>query len=133
MIKDQKVLDYALLNIIEKTQQILKENNEKPEAQKLLKEIKEKLTKSFQEEPIFKPEKTISSVEELVAQRKETSEMVDFLAKSFPLKSKSLLKEIQELKKLTRTLSSGEKYYNILTRIKYIFPKPHAIAYTTTA
>jgi DNA polymerase III alpha subunit (gram-positive type) len=133
MLKDQKFLDYALLNITEKIQQILEENNEKLETQKLLQAIKEKLTKSFQEEPISKSEKAINSVEELVAQRKEVSEMVDFLVKSFPLKSKKLLKEVQELKKLTKNLSLGEKYYNILARIKYIFPKPHAIAYTTTA
>jgi DNA polymerase III alpha subunit (gram-positive type) len=27
----------------------------------------------------------------------------------------------------------GELYFSILSKIKYIFPKPHAIAYTTTA
>ena len=133
MLKGPKNLNLALFNIIERTQQILKETNEKPEAQKALQEIKEKLAKSFQEEPISKSDQTVNSVEELVAQRKETSEMVDFLTKLFSLKSKKLLKEVQELKKLTKSLSPGEKYYNILARIKYIFPKPHAIAYTTTA
>ena len=133
MIKGPKNLNLALFNIIERTQQILKETSEKPEAQKALQEIKEKLTKSFQEEPLSKLDQTVNSVEDLVAQRKETSEMVDFLTKLFSLKSKKLLKEVQELKKLTKSLSPGEKYYNILARIKYIFPKPHAIAYTTTA
>lgn len=133
MLKDQKILDFTLLNITERTQQTLKETNEKPEAQKLLQGIIEKLTKSFQEEPLSKSDQTVNSVEKLVAQRKETSEMVDLLTKLFPLKSKNLLKEVQELKKLTKSSSPGEKYYNILARIKYIFPKPHAIAYTTTA
>jgi DNA polymerase III alpha subunit (gram-positive type) len=27
----------------------------------------------------------------------------------------------------------GELYFSILSKIKYIFPKPHAIAYTMTA
>ena len=131
MPKDQKNFTFALLNITEKTQQILKTANEKPEAQKILQEIKEKLTNSSQiENPITQ---SVNSVEELVIQRKEISETVDFLTKLFPLKSKKLLKETQELKKLSKSLSSGEKYYNILGRIKYIFPKPHAIAYTTTA
>jgi DNA repair ATPase RecN len=133
MLKDQKVSNFALLNVIEKTQQILKTTNEKSEAQKTLQEIKEKLTNSFPKEPIAKSDKVVNSVEELVIQRKEASEVVDFLTKSFPLKSKGLLKKIQELKKLSKSLSLGEKYYNILGRIKYIFPKPHAIAYTTTA
>ena len=133
MLKGPKNLNLALFNIIERIQQILKEINEKPEAQKALQETKEKLAKSFQEEPPSKLDQTVNSVEDLVAQRKETSEMVDFLTKLFSLKSKKLLKEVQELKKLTKSLSPGEKYYNILARIKYIFPKPHAIAYTTTA
>jgi len=28
---------------------------------------------------------------------------------------------------------AGELYFSILSKIKYIFPKPHAIAYTMTA
>ena len=127
-------LNFALLNVVEKTQQILETNKEKLEVQKLLKEFKEKLTNSFQtKEPIAKPSKAINSIEELTTQKKKVGETVDFLAKLFPLKPKILLKEIQELKKLSKNLSSGEKYYNILGRIKYIFPKPHAVAYTTIA
>jgi len=135
MQEEQKnFLTFALFGITEKTQQILETNKEKPEAQKLLQEVKEKLTNSFQaKEPISRPNKEINSVEELTTQKKAVVETVDFLAKLFPLKSKNLLKEIQELKKLSKNLSSGEKYYNILGRIKYIFPKPHAIAYTTIA
>jgi hypothetical protein len=127
-------LTFASLNVVEKTQQILETNKEKPEAQKLLQEIKEKLTNSFQtKELIAKSDKVINSIEELNTQKKKVGETVDFLVKLFPLKSKILLKEIQELKKLSKNLSSGEKYYNILGRIKYIFPKPHAVAYTTIA
>jgi len=55
------------------------------------------------------------------------------LAKLLPLKSKNLPKKLQEIKKSSKELTSGEKYYSILSKIQYIFPKPHAIAYTTTA
>ena len=47
MPKDQKILNFTLLNIIEKTQQVLEAVNEKPEAQKELQEIKEKLNYSL--------------------------------------------------------------------------------------
>src|SRR5947199_10560070 len=117
MRKGPKILNLSLFNITKRTQQILKETNEKLEAQKALQETKEKLAKSFQEEPISKSDLTVDSVEELVAQRKEISEMADFLTKLFSLKSKNLLKEVQELKKLTKSLLPGEKYYNILARI----------------
>lgn len=119
-----------LLKIIQKTQQLLQENKEKIEAQKLLQEIEQK----YQiKEPAFEPDQEIDQVELLISQRKEIFENIDFLTKLLPLKSKTLLKEIQEAKKSVKELSSGEKYYSILSKIQYIFPKPHAIAYTTTA
>ncbi|CAJ0747032.1 12936_t:CDS:2 [Entrophospora sp. SA101] len=127
--KNQKKIN-CLLSIIQKTQQILKENNQKIAAQKLLQEIEQKYQiKESESEP--KPE--IDQVKWLVSQRKEILEIIDFLAKLLPLKSKTLLQDIQETKKTSKELSSGEKYYSILSKIQYIFPKPHAIAYTTTA
>ncbi|RHZ36896.1 hypothetical protein [endosymbiont GvMRE of Glomus versiforme] len=128
-LKNQQKVNY-LLKVIQKTHQALQENNPNSEAQKLLKAIEQK----YQiKEPILEQSQEIDQVEQLANQRKETLETVDFLAKLLPLKSKSLLKEIQEAKKTSKELTSGEKYYNILSKIQYIFPKPHAIAYTTTA
>ena len=56
----------------------------------------------------------IDQVEWLIRQRKEVHENIDFLVKLLPLKSKALLKEIQETKKSSKELSSGEKYYSII-------------------
>src|SRR5436853_7927412 len=107
MQEEQKdFLTFASLNVVEKTQQILETNKEKPEAQKLLQEVKEKLTNSFQtKELIAKSDKVINSIEGLNTQKKKAGETVDFLVKLFPLKSKILLKEIQELKQLSKNLS----------------------------
>lgn len=127
--KNQKKIN-CLLSIIQKTQQILQENNQKIAAQKLLQEIEQKYQVK---ELASEPNQEIDQVERLISQRKGILETIDFLAKLLPLKSKTLLKEIQETKKSSKELSSGEKYYSILSKIQYIFPKPHAIAYTTTA
>jgi len=128
-LKNQEKIN-CLLNILQKTQQILKESNQKSEAQKLLQEIEKK---HQIKELISQPEQEVDKAEWLISQRKLILENIDFLARLLPLKSKTLLKEIQEIKKSSKELTSGEKYYSILSKIQYIFPKPHAIAYTTTA
>ncbi|MEG7978839.1 MAG: hypothetical protein NY202_02865 [Mollicutes bacterium UO1] len=41
--------------------------------------------------------------------------------------------DIKEEMKSKLNDKEGELYFSILSKIKYIFPKPHAIAYTMTA
>jgi hypothetical protein len=125
----------CLLSVIKNTRQVLEENEERLEVEKLFPRIEEKLLLFLPEEEKLSsdPNKEIDQLEWLIKQRKETRETLEFLTKLIPIKSKPLLKQIQDLKKSTKELSSGEKYYNILSKIQYIFPKPHAIAYTTTA
>jgi DNA polymerase III alpha chain len=132
--KNEKKINY-LLNILKKTRQILEENEKNPEVEKAFQKAEERIS-LFSPEKEKLPDETnkeIDQLEWLIRQRKEARETLEFLTKLIPVKSKPLLKEIQDLKKSVKELSSGEKYYNILSKIQYIFPKPHAIAYTTTA
>jgi len=119
-LKNQEKIN-CLLNILQKTQQILKENNQKSEAQKLLQEIEKK----YQiKELISQPEQEVDKAEWLISQRKLILENIDFLARLLPLKSKTLLKEIQKKKKSSKELTSGEKYYSILSKINTFFLNP---------
>lgn len=120
----------CLLSIVKKTREILKEKDEKTEVQKLLQSIEQKYQFNSKELEI---DKEIDQVDWLLEQRKDIREDLDYISRLVPVNSRHLLREIQSIKKTTKELSSGEKYYYILSRIQYIFPKPHAIAYTTTA
>jgi DNA polymerase III alpha subunit (gram-positive type) len=44
-----------------------------------------------------------------------------------------LTENIKEEIKSKLNDKEGELYFSILSKIQYIFPKPHAVAYTTTA
>lgn len=125
---------YYLLDVVKKTQQILEKNKEKTEAQKILQNLEKRLGKDFQnKESAGEQNKEADRLKYLISKKREIRETLDFLNTLISLKSKTLLKITQDLKKSVKELSSGEKYYNILSKIQYIFPKPHAIAYTTTA
>lgn len=58
-----------------------------------------------------------------------------FIATEYIRKGKweSLPENIKEEIRSKLDDKEGELYFSILSKIKYIFPKPHAIAYTTTA
>jgi DNA polymerase III alpha subunit (gram-positive type) len=58
-----------------------------------------------------------------------------FIATEYIRKGKweSLSENIKEEIRSKLSDKEGELYFSILSKIKYIFPKPHAISYTTTA
>jgi len=72
----------------------------------------------------------VEPLEKLLLQRKRTIQVVEKAFLEDPSKKNLLPKD---WKKQIQTINRGEIYYNILSKIQYIFPKPHAISYTITA
>ncbi len=84
------------------------------------------------------------SLDKLLACREDILNLLDrkgvdkesaFHATEFIRKGKweKLTASVKSLIKSRLNDKEGEIYFSILERIKYIFPKPHAIAYTMTA
>lgn len=132
--KENKERLIYLLAIAKKTQQLLGEDKERKECVQLLQELEKKISQRISESDSNKTKnENNNQAEKLLAKRKEVIENIDFFAQLFPIKSKALSKEIQCLEKTVKKLTTGERHYKIFERIQYIFPKPHAIAYTTRA
>lgn len=79
---------------------------------------------------INEAEKEIDYLQKLISYRRESIEKIEKELTVNPAKKEILPRN---WKKQIQTSTKGEKYYNILSKIQYIFPKPHAISYTITA